>query len=127
MEGSDGVARRRSDRLLVRMLARRYRRDADLAQVLRHEVKDYELADRHCRWITAGLMHRLNRLLRRQEQAVPTPLGAGMTGLVIRACLRGEARCYREQSRELPAAEPERSHAPPSSRPADSTRGHGKC
>lgn len=116
MDCEQQEAHRRSDRRLVRMLARRYRRDTDLPLVLANQVRDYELCDRHCRWITAGLMHRLNRLLRRnRDRTAPgngeardrgrSDPGQGLAGLLVRACLRGEARIYREQSRDRPSSQ----------------------
>ena len=96
---TDNRARRMADRRLVRQLSRRYRRERDLALALPREVKDYELADRVCRWITAAILHRLNRRLRRELRG-GADCDAGMRLLFLRACLRGEARLYREQSRQ---------------------------
>lgn len=100
MDGGATRARREAERRLIRQLARHYQRDSDLALVLGREVRDYELVDRHCRWITAGLMHRLCRRL--GSDGPTNGRDDGISGLLVRACLRGEARRYREQSQDRP-------------------------
>ena len=102
-----------ADRRLVRRLARRYRRDVDLGRALASQVKDYEINDRCCRWITAAIMHRLSRMLADAASNGESGRG-GLSRLFLRACLRGEARIYRDQTRarRRPAAHRRRKARP---------------